>query len=536
MSVELYAVFTKPTKDSHTPTEMAWEIGSFADATSEATIVDHGLYWVKTHKFSGAFAGLSIRTTVASTEYIVKNFTSVPGGPTPKVVPTQVSDDAGRRGLISEDVTDWPAGFAAYYDTSTGITETGSGDVNYYPGQVAQWVPVYAVGNILKGQLVIYSNTLEDEHHYATAAADNVFPVMGVALEDIDDTEFGRVAVGGFCDVLINTTTTTKGDVLYQDTSTYTEVNTVVSPFVVGYACGPSINDGADVYIRVNLSRGVSDHGAFFGLGDDDHTQYLLEDGTRAMSGNLDMDSNEIDNVTKISRSGGNLVIDLNSASTDRILQVRNDGAGGTASMTVENDFTVGADISVGGTVDGVNIANHAASTDSHHAQTHTIVSHDTTATGANLTTLTDGSETDLHTHQYSAALQFGQRNTMTSSDYFDPAGLVSGYSGYRGYTMPTSGSIIGMSVSFSWSAQTTAGNFEHECYVADFMGAGTVVVQQIIAVDGVTYYHDYDIYAPGTYTFNAGDNIVPYGRLASGLAGSWKYGISTVYVVFDTA
>ncbi len=39
-------------------------------------------------------------------------------------------------------------------------------------------------------------------------------------------------------------------------------------------------------------------------------------------------------------------------------------------------------------------------SADDHHAETHTIVSHDTTATGANLTTLTDGSSGDgLHSH-----------------------------------------------------------------------------------------------------------------------------------------
>ena len=34
---------------------------------------------------------------------------------------------------------------------------------------------------------------------------------------------------------------------------------------------------------------GVTDHGALTGLGNDDHTIYMLEDGTRAMSGDLDM-------------------------------------------------------------------------------------------------------------------------------------------------------------------------------------------------------------------------------------------------------
>jgi len=42
------------------------------------------------------------------------------------------------------------------------------------------------------------------------------------------------------------------------------------------------------------------DHGQMDGLGDDDHAQYLLIDGTRAMTGTLDMGSNSIDNVTSL--------------------------------------------------------------------------------------------------------------------------------------------------------------------------------------------------------------------------------------------
>jgi hypothetical protein len=44
----------------------------------------------------------------------------------------------------------------------------------------------------------------------------------------------------------------------------------------------------------------VSDHGALAGLGDDDHTQYLLVSGTRAMSGNLDLGTNNIVNVGEV--------------------------------------------------------------------------------------------------------------------------------------------------------------------------------------------------------------------------------------------
>jgi hypothetical protein len=44
-------------------------------------------------------------------------------------------------------------------------------------------------------------------------------------------------------------------------------------------------------------TTGISDHGNLIGLGDDDHTQYLLINGTRAMGGTLDMGTNAITNV-----------------------------------------------------------------------------------------------------------------------------------------------------------------------------------------------------------------------------------------------
>jgi len=44
----------------------------------------------------------------------------------------------------------------------------------------------------------------------------------------------------------------------------------------------------------------VTDHGGLSGLGDDDHTQYLLVSGVRAMAGNLDMGGNQITNVGNV--------------------------------------------------------------------------------------------------------------------------------------------------------------------------------------------------------------------------------------------
>lgn len=45
---------------------------------------------------------------------------------------------------------------------------------------------------------------------------------------------------------------------------------------------------------------GVTDHGALTGLGDDDHAQYLLTSGVRAMGGSLDMGGNSIINVNLV--------------------------------------------------------------------------------------------------------------------------------------------------------------------------------------------------------------------------------------------
>lgn len=65
-----------------------------------------------------------------------------------------------------------------------------------------------------------------------------------------------------------------------------------------------AISDILDLRPRIGFaapsSSGTADHGALLGLNDDDHPQYLLTNGTRAMSGNLDMDGNDIENVGTI--------------------------------------------------------------------------------------------------------------------------------------------------------------------------------------------------------------------------------------------
>ncbi len=71
-------------------------------------------------------------------------------------------------------------------------------------------------------------------------------------------------------------------------------------------------------------------------------------------------------------------------------------------SGVIGTHLTVGNDIIVGGTVDGVDIAARD------HAESHSVASHnDTTATGAELDELTDASETTLHSHAAGATKEF---------------------------------------------------------------------------------------------------------------------------------
>jgi len=62
-----------------------------------------------------------------------------------------------------------------------------------------------------------------------------------------------------------------------------------------------SIDDARPVIgFRPPSLAGASDHGSLTGLGNDDHTQYLLTAGGRTMSGNLDLGNNNIINVNLV--------------------------------------------------------------------------------------------------------------------------------------------------------------------------------------------------------------------------------------------
>ena len=62
---------------------------------------------------------------------------------------------------------------------------------------------------------------------------------------------------------------------------------------------------------------GITDHGGLSGLADDDHTQYLLVAGTRAMTGNLQMGDNDITGADTIQATASqNLTLKVSTGSS----------------------------------------------------------------------------------------------------------------------------------------------------------------------------------------------------------------------------
>jgi hypothetical protein len=75
----------------------------------------------------------------------------------------------------------------------------------------------------------------------------------------------------------------------------------------------PILLDGAGKLDPSLIDIADFDHGGLQGLGDDDHTQYILVNGTRAFTGDQSMGTNQLTNVGDPTASG------INSASDDAI-------------------------------------------------------------------------------------------------------------------------------------------------------------------------------------------------------------------------
>lgn len=86
-----------------------------------------------------------------------------------------------------------------------------------------------------------------------------------------------------------------QGSILYFNGSNWTQLAPGTSGDVL-----QTQGAGANPQWAAAAGGGATDHGALTGLGDDDHTQYLLASGARAMSGGLNMGTNAITNVGNV--------------------------------------------------------------------------------------------------------------------------------------------------------------------------------------------------------------------------------------------
>lgn len=99
------------------------------------------------------------------------------------------------------------------------------------------------------------------------------------------------------------------------------------------------------------LSISSIDHGALAGLGDDDHTQYTLADGSRAFSGDQSMGNNKLTNLAAPTASGDA----ANKAYVDAAINGLDWKASVRAASTANVDIATG--LENGDSLDGVTLA-----------------------------------------------------------------------------------------------------------------------------------------------------------------------------------
>lgn len=169
---------------------------------------------------------------------------------------------------------------------------------------------------------------------YADAATRNAAILtsadIGKVARQIDNNTFYVIinagSGSGIFNIILTIASQEQGSVLYFNGSNWVEL----PPSDDGYVL-TTHDISADPTWEEAAIGGGTDHGALTGLADDDHTQYLLVDGTRAMSSDLNLDSNTITNIENVNlnitsppaNSEGRIYYD----STDHVLAVFTDEA-----------------------------------------------------------------------------------------------------------------------------------------------------------------------------------------------------------------
>jgi hypothetical protein len=166
-------------------------------------------------------------------------------------------------------------------------------------------------GSTIAANRIVYaSGSSADVPTIALAKADAAatMPAIGITIESIADSAFGRVMQVGLLEN-VNTLAYNPGDIFYVSATT-AGVPTTTPPVApnlrqeIGTVLADSATVGSiQIVARSVFNDGVIDHGALLGLADDDHTQYLLADGTRALAGAWDLGSQNLSNGGTITAS-----------------------------------------------------------------------------------------------------------------------------------------------------------------------------------------------------------------------------------------
>lgn len=219
-------------------------------------------------------------------------------------------------------------------------------------------------------------------------------------------------------------------------------------------------------------TRGVSDHGAMTGLGDDDHTQYTLADGTRAFTGNQSMGGNRLTNVSDPVADGDA----ANKGYVDSVAQ----GLDAKASVRAATTTNI-ASLNGTMTIDGVALA----------AGDRVLVKDQTIASENGIYVVSAGA--------WTRATDMDESDEFASAFTFVEEGTVNADSGW---VCTTDEAVTVGTTPITW---------------AQFSGAGSIEAGAGLTKTGNTL----DVGAGDGIVVNPNDVAVDYGTTPSGLSGS---------------
>lgn len=207
-----------------------------------------------------------------------------------------IGDDTLQRFSIQPGITYYginrllPFLAGAYHSLADQFMYIYGDDVNgwtYVPGQTDIDNTQYYDG---AGGLAVLTNTTKYACHWVYMHPDDedVYVVYGTCNGTLAQAEQAQPP-SSLPPILEGFTTLLGCIIIKKSDTSFTTIQMVTDRFFTGTA--------------------VADHGELAGLDDDDHLQYLLHDGTRAMTGDLDMGAFDIDNVTDVNAAG-----DVNAA------------------------------------------------------------------------------------------------------------------------------------------------------------------------------------------------------------------------------